>query len=85
MSLSLTDLPMLTTLTQAAEVMGPTKSQVRSLVRAGRIAHVMIGKRLMIPREAIEQFISNSMVTQCRVETQDRVPLMLCYLASAAA
>lgn len=73
MALALADLPLLATPKQAAEVMGPTEAQVRSLVRAGQIACVMIGKRVMIPRNAIEQFIADNMVTPCRAETQGHV------------
>src|SRR5256885_1693053 len=69
MALALTDLPMLATLKQAAEVMGPTEAQVRALVRAGRLAHIMVGKRVMIPRDAIEQFVSENRVLPCHVET----------------
>jgi excisionase family DNA binding protein len=68
---ALSDLPMLATLKQAAEVMGPTEAQVRGLVRAGKLAHVMVGKRVMIPRDAIEQFIAANRVMTCRVEIQD--------------
>jgi len=54
------DLPMLATPKQAADVMGPTEAQVRRLIRDGRIAHVMVGKRPMIPRTAIEDFIAQN-------------------------
>src|ERR1700693_3212824 len=64
------DLPMLVTPTQAAAVMGPTEAQVRALVRSGRLAHVLVGKRLMIPRGAIERFIEDNTVQPCRVEIQ---------------
>src|SRR4051812_9161810 len=69
---ALADLPLLVTPKQAAEVMGPTESQVRGLIRDRRLAHVMVGSRLMIPREAIEQFIASNTVIPCREETQDR-------------
>jgi hypothetical protein len=45
MSDPLSGLPMLATPKQAAEIMGPTEAQVRGLIRAGRIAHVMVGTR----------------------------------------
>ena len=61
----LAGLPMLVTPKQAAAVMGPTESQVRGLIRDGRLAHVMIGKRVMIPRTAIENFIAENTVTPC--------------------
>jgi excisionase family DNA binding protein len=73
MPLVLDDLPMLATPKQAAEVMGPTEAQVRGLIRSGRLAHVMVGARIMIPRMAIENFIIENTVAPCRDETKDRV------------
>jgi excisionase family DNA binding protein len=72
MPLQLADLPMLAPPKLAARVMGLTESQVRGLVREGRIAHIHIGKRFVIPRAAIESFIADNTVPPCRVETQDR-------------
>lgn len=71
-AITFNELPMLATPKQAAAVMGPTEAQVRALVRDGRIAHVLVGKRVMIPRDAIERFILENTVQPCRVETQDR-------------
>ena len=67
---TLADLPMLTTPKQAADVMCLTEMQVRGLIRCGRMAHVLVGKRLVIPRDAIDQFIHQNTVQPCRVETQ---------------
>jgi excisionase family DNA binding protein len=39
---------------QAAEIMGPTEAQVRGLIRAGRIAYVMVGTRRMIPAQQLK-------------------------------
>src|SRR5436305_767855 len=64
------ELPMLATPKQASAVMGPTEAQVRALVRDGRIAHVLVGKRVMIPRDAIERFILENTVQPCHGETQ---------------
>jgi excisionase family DNA binding protein len=50
----LSGLPMLATPKQAAEIMGPTEAQVRGLIRAGRIAHVMVGTRRMIPAQQLK-------------------------------
>jgi excisionase family DNA binding protein len=66
----LAELPMLATPKQAAAVMGPTESQVRGLIRDGRLAHVLIGKRVMIPRMTIENFIAENTVTTCPDETK---------------
>lgn len=73
MARALADLPLLATMKQAAEVMGPTESQVRALVRAGKLAHVPVGSRIMIPRSAIENYIAQNTVQPCRDETQARV------------
>jgi excisionase family DNA binding protein len=70
MPIALSDLPMLATPKQAAEVMGLTDQQVRSLIRGGKIAHVLIGKRKMIPRDAIEKFIPQNTVHPCHAETR---------------
>jgi excisionase family DNA binding protein len=72
-SVQLADLPLLATPKLAASVMGLTESQARGLVRGGRIGHILVGKRVMIPRDAIERFISDNTVPPCRVETQDLV------------
>jgi hypothetical protein len=60
---------MLATPKQASAVMGPTEGQVRALMRKGLIAHVHVGRRLMIPRDAIERFIQENTVQPCRDET----------------
>lgn len=70
MSTPVETLPMLATPKQVAFVMGPTEPQIRALVRDGRIAHVQVGKRLMIPRDEIKRFIQENTVQPCRVETK---------------
>jgi excisionase family DNA binding protein len=49
--------PLLTTPREAARVLGLTVSQLRSLIREGRLAYLVIGRRPMIPREALQQFV----------------------------
>jgi excisionase family DNA binding protein len=63
-------LPMLLTPKQAAEIMGPTEDQIRGLIRSGKIAHVPVGRRVMIPLAAIERFIAENTVLLCRDEIQ---------------
>src|SRR2546423_1479396 len=65
------DLPMLATPQQASAVMGLTVSQVRGLIRDRRIAQVTVGKRKLIPREAIGSFIQENTVKPCHVEIQE--------------
>ena len=72
-ALSLDELPRLVSLEQAANYLGLTKSQVRNLVTSKKIARTPIGARTMIPRDALEQFITENTVQPCRDETQGRV------------
>ncbi|UPJ72799.1 helix-turn-helix domain-containing protein [Bradyrhizobium sp. 187] len=69
---SISDLPMLPTPQQVADVLGLTKAQVRGLIAGGKIAHIRVGARLVIPRDAIETFIIENTVQPCRDETRDR-------------
>jgi len=62
-------LPLLVTPKRAGAMMGITDSQVRALVHSGRLAHVLVGKRIMIPPAAIEQFIKDNTVLPCLAET----------------
>lgn len=67
---SIADLPLLATPKQAAEVLGISDGALRGLVQTRRIAHLMVGKRPMIPRDAIQHFITDNLVTPCRDEIQ---------------
>jgi excisionase family DNA binding protein len=69
--LTISNLPMLASPKVAAEVMGLTEQQVRSLVRDKKIAYVHVGKRAMIPRNAIEEFIIRNTVAPCLDEIQE--------------
>jgi excisionase family DNA binding protein len=62
MTTAIESLPLLTTIKVAAEVMGLTEDQVRDLLRERRIRYVRIGKRCMIPRDAIATFITENTV-----------------------
>jgi excisionase family DNA binding protein len=66
------DLPLIATPQQAADSLGVTEQQVRLLMHEGRIARVRIGKRDLIPRPAIERFVTSNTVepsTSWRAET----------------
>lgn len=67
------DLPRLVSPKQAAKYLGISEAQVRVLVNANRIARTAIGARIMIPREALDQFILDNTVQPCRDEMQVRV------------
>lgn len=67
--LTISNLPMLVSLKAAAEVIGLTEQQVRSLIRDRKIAYVRVGKRALVRRDAIEEFVTRNTVTACRDET----------------
>ena len=73
MTVAIESLPLLATPKMAAKVMGLTEHQVRDLLHERRLAYVRIGKRQMIPRDAIEAFISeNTVQATWQDETQGR-------------
>jgi excisionase family DNA binding protein len=67
------ELPRLVSLKQAAQYWGLSISQVRNLVAKKKIASTKIGARTLIPRDTLEQFITEIMVQPCRDETQVHV------------
>ena len=69
MPLAIADLPLLVRPRQVAEVLGITESQVRTLIRIGRLPHIAIGSRPHVPRDKIESFLTDTMVPACRDET----------------
>jgi excisionase family DNA binding protein len=72
----LDELPLLATPKEVARVTGISESQVRGLIRTRRIAHLLVGKRVMIPRQEIVRFISDNTVMPCRDETQDHISIL---------
>ncbi|TAH68260.1 MAG: DNA-binding protein [Rhodopseudomonas palustris] len=68
MAITAADLPRLVTPKQAAQYLGLTEAQVRGLVNSNRIARTPIGARIMIPRDALDQFILDNTVQPCRDE-----------------
>jgi hypothetical protein len=69
---SVLDLPLLATPRQAAHVLGLTDGQMRSMIASLRIAHIVIGKRSVVPRDAIERFIAENTVQPCRDAIKDQ-------------
>jgi excisionase family DNA binding protein len=63
------ELPRLVSLKQAAQYWGLSISQVRNLVANKKIASTRIGARTLIPRDELEQFITEITVKPCRDET----------------
>jgi excisionase family DNA binding protein len=58
---------------QVAEVLGLSHWQVRTLVRTGRLRHVLVGARRLIPRNDIEQFVAENTVRECHAAIPDIV------------
>jgi len=63
--------PLLVTPQEAARLLGLTAAQLRVLIREGRLAYLLIGRRPMVPREALQQFIrDNTRAALCPDETK---------------
>lgn len=45
------------TVTETAEMLGISRNNAYQLVRAGRIPSVRLGRRLLIPRQALEAWL----------------------------
>lgn len=58
--------PLLASPKHAAKLLGLTDAQIRTLMRERRIAYVCVGRRRMVPREALQQFILDNTVRPCR-------------------
>ena len=58
----MTSTPLLETPRQLAERAGISERQVRSLITSGRLAHVKIGGRVMVPAGAFELFLETETV-----------------------
>jgi excisionase family DNA binding protein len=63
---------LLETLQQLSERSGLSIAQVRGLIATGRLAHVRVGSRLLIPKGAFEEFIQAETVKPCRDENRGR-------------
>ena len=57
---------------QLAERVGISERKVRQLVQSGRLDHVMIGYRVLIPHGAFRRFLDLRVVRSCRDETKGR-------------
>jgi excisionase family DNA binding protein len=51
--------PMLITIKKASETIGLSERQVRHLLDERRLRFVKIGARIMIPREALAEFVQS--------------------------
>jgi excisionase family DNA binding protein len=51
------DLPPILTVEQTAEVLGISRGLAFAAVRAGEIPHVRIGRRILVPRDALRSLL----------------------------
>jgi excisionase family DNA binding protein len=51
------DLPPILTVEQTAKVLGISRGLAFTAVRNGEIPHVRIGRRIIVPRDALREFL----------------------------
>ena len=56
------ELPLVYTVTQTAVLLGISRTHAYELVARGDLAHVRLGRRIVIPRHALEQLLSRPAV-----------------------
>jgi excisionase family DNA binding protein len=66
------ELSLTITVAEAAKIFGFSYGQTKGLVRNKKIAHVNVGSRVMIPRDAIAKYLRENTVQPCQEEIQDR-------------
>lgn len=47
---------------EVAEVVGISRAHAYELVRAGRLPSIRLGRRLVVPRKALEEFLDTACV-----------------------
>jgi len=52
------ELPLVYTVTQTATLLGISRTHAYELVARGDLAHVRLGRRIVIPRDALEQLLN---------------------------
>ncbi len=52
------ELPLVYTVTQTAVLLGISRTHAYELVARGDIAHVRLGRRIVVPRNALEQLLN---------------------------
>jgi excisionase family DNA binding protein len=57
---SLTAFPVFLSIPQIREILGISQSSVLRHIKSGALPHVKLGRRVLIPREAIETLIDKS-------------------------
>jgi excisionase family DNA binding protein len=59
---SLMNYPVFISIPQIREILGISQSSVLRRIKSGELPHVKLGRRTLIPREAIETLIDKSFV-----------------------
>ena len=57
MNASSNETPLVYTVTQTAELLGISRTLAYELVARGVLAHVRLGRRIVVPRVAVEQLL----------------------------
>ena len=52
------ELPLVYTVTQTATLLGISRTHAYELVARGDLAHVRLGRRIVVPRHAVEQLLN---------------------------
>lgn len=52
------ELPLVYTVTQTATLLGISRTHAYELVARGDLAHVRLGRRIVVPRHALEQLLN---------------------------
>ncbi len=55
-----TELPLVYTVSETARLLGISRSHAYDLVAAGTLAHIRLGRRIVVPRRTIEALLDTS-------------------------
>ena len=55
-----TELPLVYTVSETARLLGISRSHAYDLVAAGTLVHIRLGRRIVVPRRAIEALLDTS-------------------------
>ena len=55
-----TELPLVYTVGETARLLGISRSHAYDLVAAGTLAHIRLGRRIVVPRRTIEALLDTS-------------------------
>ena len=55
-----TELPLVYTVSETARLLGISRSHAYDLVASGTLAHIRLGRRIVVPRRTIEALLDTS-------------------------